>query len=113
MSSQEEKSSIGEINVFVSHAWHIPFATTVEAIQTFEEEVLSWRLDQMAFSSSISLNSKGESTRQAVISKFDMIEDFRYFVDIVAINQHNPYSDLAALRSIIEKCHVTLLVLTP
>lgn len=77
------KEQRGRVNIFVSHAWRYPFNLLVSAVEEFER------------------------------SNTTLKRPFTYFVDYCAINQHSPMADLENLKSCIQECQATVLVLSP
>jgi len=81
----DTNSLVGEINIFISHAWKYKFEDLVSCIRQFEEfdKELAHR------------------------------RPFYYFIDYFAVNQHSPGQDLGLLQNMIYKSEAVLLCLSP
>jgi len=85
--SIELDETLGTVNVFVSHAWRYEFEMLVESIEEWES---NWEKQ----------NGKRHET-------------FFYFIDYLAVNQHNTAADLEKLQEVVQNSKVTCLVLSP
>jgi len=85
--SIELDKTLGTVNVFVSHAWQYEFEMLVESIEEWES---NWE--------------KLNGTRH---------EPFFYFIDYLAVNQHNMAADLEKLQEVVQNSKVTCLVMSP
>jgi len=85
--SMELDETLGAVNVFVSHTWQYEFEMLVESIEQWE---LNWEKQ----------NGKKHET-------------FFYFLDYLAVNQHDMASDLNKLQEVVKNSKVTCLVLSP
>jgi len=74
---------VGEVSVFVSHAWASGFEQTVDAIEEFEESLP------------------------------DNTPTCFYFVDFFSVNQHHPQKDLNKLGEIVKRSQKLLLMASP
>jgi len=80
--------TIGPVNIFVSHAWRYRFGDVVRAIKQWQED---WEKEE----------------------KYKPHQPFRYFLDYVAVNQHNPMPDLANLEKVIKNSKILLAMISP
>jgi len=85
--SLELDETLGTVNVFVSHAWRYEFEMLVESIGEWER---NWE--------------KQNGTKH---------ETFYYFIDYLAVNQHDMAGDLGKLQEVVENSKVTCLVMSP
>jgi len=79
----ESANLVGQINVFVSHAWGLSFKNTVHSMEEFEK-----------------------------LLPADAPTCF-YFIDFFAVNQYNPKKDLDKLGEIAKKSQKLLLIASP
>jgi len=87
MVETELDETLGAVNVFVSHTWLYSFEMLVESIEEWE---LNWEKQ----------NGKKHET-------------FFYFIDYLAVNQHDMAADLSKLQEVVKNSKVTCLILSP